>query len=228
MNPIKTTAHQAGWLYFVFMVVAIYREFLAPRFVVAGDAAATARNIAGAETSYRLVILTGFVTLVLFLLVVERLHKLLAGVDRGLAMQMVLLVAVGVAAAVANLLLQLAPLVLLGNADELSAFPRAQLEALSLGSLRLHARGAGVISAFWGLWLFPFGVLVTKSRFLPRILGILLVIAGVGYLVGSVTLLIAPEHRQLVTRIVMPLYFGEVPIIFWLLIRGASEPRSRE
>ena len=136
-----------------------------------------------------------------------------------------LLVTVGVAVSFANLLTRFAPLVLLSDADYLSVFAKPQLEALALGFLRFHSGGAIVAMGFWGLWLFPFGALVIKSRFLPRILGFLLLIAGAAYLGSSVTALALPDLRHAVARVAMPLYFGEVPIIFWLLIKGARVPQ---
>ena len=111
MNHTKATVHQAGLLYFLFMIVAIIGEFLSPTFVVPGDAAATAQNINAGEFSYRLGILTGLVTLLLFIFLVERLYKLFRDVDRSQALLMVLLVAIGVSVALANMLNKFAPLV---------------------------------------------------------------------------------------------------------------------
>jgi hypothetical protein len=162
MNQTKTTAHQAGVLYFLFMIVAIFGEFFSPTFMVPGDAAATARNILAAESAYRLAILTGLVTLLVFILLVERLYKLFRDVDRGQALLMVLLVTVGVSVALANMLNKFAPLMLLSGADYLSVFTKSQLDALALGFLRFHSGGVIITMAFWGLWLFPFGILVIK------------------------------------------------------------------
>lgn len=227
MNQTKATAHQAGVLYFLFMIVAIFGEFFSPAFIVPGDAAATARNITAGESTYRLGIMTSFVTLLLFTLLVERLYRLFRDVDRGLALLMVLLVTVGVAVALANMLNKFAPLVLLSGADYLAAFTKPQLDALAMGFLRFHSSAAMVATAFWGLWLFPFGALVIKSRFFPRVLGVLLLVAGLAYMITSITALTLPDRRQVVSRIMMPLYFGEVPIIFWLLIKGAALVRSQ-
>lgn len=222
MSSTNAIARRAGVLYFLFMIVAIVGEFVLPSVVVPGDAAATARNITTAELSYRIGILTGFVTLVLFIFLVATLYELFRDVDRSQALLMVLLVSIGVAVALANLLNKFAPLVLLSGADYLSVFTKPQLDALALGALRWHSGAATVAMAFWGLWLFPFGILVIKSGFLPRILGFLLMIAGVAYLTTSVTSIVLPEYRSVVSRLMMPLYFGEVPIIFWLLIKGAT------
>ena len=84
-----------------------------------------------------------------------------------------------------------------------------------------------MVTAFWGLWLFPFGILVIKSGFFPRVLGILLLVAGFAYLMTSVTSIVLPRSLHVVSQIMMPLYFGEVPIIFWMLIRGAKAPEVR-
>jgi len=86
----------------------------------------------------------------------------------------------------------------------------------------LHGQGLVVASIFWGLWLFPFGMLVMRSGFIPRILGVLLMIAGFGYLTSSFTSLLLPQYAKFVGQFAMVLYFGELPIIFWLLIWGAK------
>lgn len=225
MNSTKATARRAGVLYFLFMIVAIVGEFFFPAFMVPGDATATARNITAAELTYRIGILNGFVTLVIFIFLVVSLYKLLKDVDKSQAMLMVVLVSIGVAVALANLLNKFVPLVLLSGADYLAVFTKAQLDALTLGFLRFHRSGVIVTTAFWGLWLFPFGILANKSGFFPRILGILLMVAGFAYLATSVTAITLPAYRHVVSQVMMPLYFGEVPIIFWLLIKGASVPQ---
>jgi hypothetical protein len=205
------------------MIVAIVEQFLFPRFMVAGDAAATAANIAAAETTYRAGIVLGLATHVIFILVVVALYVLLKEVNEGQALLMVLLVSVGVAVALSNMVYRFAPLVLLdgGAADYLSVFSMPQRQALALETLRLRGSGNAIPMAFWGLWLLPFGLLVARSGFLPRILGILLLVAGVAYLASSVTRIVFPDQASVIAPFLMPLYFGEVPIIFWLLMKGA-------
>jgi hypothetical protein len=225
MSTLKRAAHRAGALYFLFMIVAIVGEFFFPAFLVPDDAGATARNIIAAETTYRVSILMGFITLVIFIFLVVSLHRLLRDVDESQALRMVLLVSIGIAVSLANLLEKFMPLVLLsGGADYLSAFTRPQLEALALSFLRWHGSGTALSTAFWGLWLFPFGTLVMRSRFVPWIFGLLLMVAGTAYLVTSVTAIVLPAQRHVVSQLMMPLYLGEVPIIFWLLIRGVRVP----
>jgi len=224
MSSLKTTAQKAGLLYLLFSLVAICDEFfLSGGIVVSGDAAATARNIIASELTYRISILTGFVDLILFVLLVVSLYNLFKDVNRKHAMLMVLLVSMGIGISLVNVALKTAPLILLSGSDYLSVFTKPQLDALALGFLSLRGSGAMVATAFWGLWLFPFGMLVIRSGFIPKLFGILLFVAGFAYFTSSVTSIVLPDYRHTVNQIVMPLYFGEIPIIFWLLIKGAKE-----
>jgi hypothetical protein len=94
--------------------------------------------------------------------------------------------------------------------------------------IRLHTQGLDVASIFWGLWLFPFGVLAVKSGFIPRIFGYLLFVAGFAYVVNAFTSLLVPQYASQVGKVAMILYFGEPPIMLWLLIMGAWGPRANE
>jgi hypothetical protein len=126
-----STARKAGIVYFLFMLIAIYSEFLLPQLVVRGDAAATAANINANELTYRFGILSGLATQVVFLFLVVLLYRLLVDVDKGLATLMVVLVSVGVAVALANMLNRFAPLQLQGGDTYLCAFTKPQLDAAS-------------------------------------------------------------------------------------------------
>ncbi len=226
MDSIKAKAHRAGALYFLFLVVGLVDMFGFSYLIVQEDAAATVRNILAAETTYRLGILTDFVTLLIFMFLIVSLYTLLKDADRWHALLMLLLVSVGVAIGMANLFNKMAPLILLKDSGYLSVFSKPQIDALVLGFLRLNTSGNNLAAAFWGLWLFPFGILVIKSAFFPRVLGVLLLIAGFGYLTSSVTSIVLPAYEHLVSRVTMPLLLGEFPIIFWLLIKGAKAPQS--
>ena len=226
MNSIQAKARRAGALYFLFLIVGLVDMFAFSGFVVPGDAAATAGNILAAEQLFRIGILTDFVALLIFIPVVVSLYNLLESVDRWHARLMLLLVSAGVALGFANLLTKIAPLVFLSGAEYLAAFTKPQLDALALGFLTVNTGGNAVDTAFWGLWLFPFGILVIKSRYFPRVLGILLVIAGLALLTTGVTTLVLPAYERVVSRVMMPLSLGELPIIFWLLIKGAKAPQG--
>jgi hypothetical protein len=122
-----------------------------------------------------------------------------------------------------NVLNDIAALILVSGASFLSVFETPQRDALAYLFLRLHGQGIIVASIFWGLWLFPFGLLVIRSGFIPRVL---LMIAGSGYLVSSFTTLVLPQYQRLLGSFALILGLGELPIIFWLLIWGAKMKRS--
>jgi hypothetical protein len=226
MNSMKVTARRAGAVYLLFMIVGLVDLFGFSGFMVPGDATATARNIIAGEPTYRVGMLTDFASLVLFIFLVVSLYNLLKDVAKWQALLMVLFVSVGVSVGLANLITKIAPLILLSGANYLSVFSRPQLDTLALAFLSLNGKGNTVDSIFWGLWLFPFGILVIKSGFIPRILGILLLVAGVANTASNVISIAVPTYSHVVSQITMPFMFGEFPIIFWLLIKGTKDSQQ--
>jgi hypothetical protein len=105
-------------------------------------------------------------------------------------------------------------------------FSKPQLEALSLTFHTLNEEGNNIAGIFWGLWLLPLGTLVIRSGFLPKVLGVFLWVAGLAYLISSLTAIAFPAQSDSVSRVLMPLLFAEFPIIFWLLIKGARLPQT--
>lgn len=222
MHSLRAAARRTGALYFLFMIVGLIDLYAFAGFLVPGDATATARNITAAGFTYRIGILTDFVALILFVFLVVSLYNLLSGVQKWHAMLMVVLVSIGVAVGLANLFNKIAPLILLDGGQYQAVFTKPQVDALALGCLSLNDHGNNVDTVFWGLWLFPFGMLVIKSGFFPRVLGILLLVAGVGNVASGVTAILLPAYSHVVSRVAMPLVLGEFPMIFWLLIKGAK------
>jgi hypothetical protein len=113
------------------------------------------------------------------------------------------------------------------GAGFLSVFEKAQLDALAYLFLRLHTQGITVASVFWGLWLFPFGLLVIRSGFIPRIFGVLLIVAGVAYLASAFATIVVPRYAPVVSQVALPLEVAEVPIVLWLAIWGARPGAQR-
>jgi hypothetical protein len=227
-TEIKRTARRAGLLYLAMSIFAMIGYFyLRPRFVISGDAAATARNILEHEQLYRTSILIDLVTQFAFILVVLALYRLFEDVDRNQARLMVALVGIGIAAQFASFAFNVAPLILLSGADYLSALNRPQLEALAYASLGLAGKQGELLTSIWGLWLFPFAVLTMKSGFLPRFLGVLLILSGVAYVVSCVAAVVFPAHVGTVYKLAFPFYFGEFLVVLWLAIIGAK-PRAAE
>jgi hypothetical protein len=230
MNSTKKQARVAGWLYLLAAIPApIGLVYVPGKLIVSGDATATADRIRASESLLRIGIASELLSQIIFIFVVLALYRLFKAVNEALARQVVVLGAlVSVPIMFLNVLNEIAALILVSGADFLSVFDKNQLDALALLFLRLHDQGINVASIFWGLWLFPFGILVIRSDFIPRLLGILLFIAGSGYLVSSFTSVLLPQYAQRVGQIAMVLEFGELPIVFWFLIRGLRPFRKTE
>jgi hypothetical protein len=223
MDQTRKTARFAGLLYLLIGITApIGLVYVPGALIVPGDATATADHIRASGMLLRIGIASELFhqTIVIFLVLV--LYRLFKAVDERQASLVVILGAlVSVPIVFVNVLNEIAALVLVSGAGFLSAFNKGQLDALAYLFLRLHSQGFIVASIFWGLWLFPFGILVIRSRFIPRVLGVLMMIAGSAYLASAFTSLLLPRYASLVGQFAMVLEIGEVPIIFWLLIWGA-------
>ena len=223
MSSTQKQARAAGRLYLLLALTAPLGLMYVPgKLIVPGNATATADNLRASEWLLRLGIASELVHQVIVIFLVLALYRLFKPVDEALARQVVVLGAlVSVPIVFVNVLNNVAALILVSGADFLSVFEKPELDALAYLFLRLHGQGIVVASIFWGLWLFPFGLLAIRSRFIPPVFGVLLLIAGVGYVASSFVTLVLPRYAELAQKIAMPLVFGELPIIFWLLIRGA-------
>jgi hypothetical protein len=223
MHPTDKAARIAGAWYLSLVLTGPFTLIYVPRtLIVRGNAAATANNILAHETLFRLGIVAELIGSVTFIFVVLALYRLLSSVNTTRAAQMVALALVSVAVGFVNVLNNIAALTLFRGADFLAAFEKPQRDALAMLFLRLHGQGIVISEIFWGLWLFPFGLLVMRSRFLPWILGALLIVNCFAYLVVSLTSLLAPSYASVVNRFATIPETGELWIMLWLLIKGAK------
>jgi hypothetical protein len=190
--------------------------------IVRGNATATANNILAHETLFRLGIVADLITSVIFICLVMALYRLFSGVNKTHALLMVALVLVSAAVGFMNVLNNIAALTLFRGADFLAVLDKPQRDALAMLFIRLHSQGNVINEIFWGLWLLPFGLLVMKSRFLPLILGVWLIIDGFAYVVLSFIGLLLPQHYEAAFRSAFPALLGELAIMLWLLIKGAK------
>jgi hypothetical protein len=214
-------ARIAGLLYLFMSVTSTIALSRIPSWSTSGEGLhGIAGKIAAAPFQYRFGIVCDLAAQALFVVLVIALFELFKGVNRRLALLMVALVLVQVPMAFANLLLAAAPLALQSGADYLSAFSKDQLDALTAAAL--HVRGYGIksIMVFWGLWLLPFGLLAFRSGFIPRLLGMLLVIGCFGHVAVGLTSLLLPNYERAVAPLTA-LAFGEILIALWLLLKGA-------
>lgn len=219
---IKRVARTAGWLYLAMSMLAIASYLgLDQRFEVHDDPAATAARILAGEQLYRLNILLKLVGNTLFVLVVAALYRLFEEVDRHQARLMVALVGVGIAAQLCGLALEMAPLVLLRDSRPVAVLGQEQSEVAAYLALRIQAQLAKLLTWVWGVWLFPFAVLVIRSRFLPNVLGVLLLGSGAAYVATGAIAITLPRFAPLVSRVALPFYFGEFVVVLWLALVGA-------
>jgi hypothetical protein len=227
MSSLRREARFAGLLYVVASLVGALRLIYIPeKLFVAGNAAATAANIAAHETLFRLGILSDLFGSVLFLFVTLALYRLLDRVNHALAVVMVILGGLMITPIFfLNTMNDAGALWFARGADFLSVFDARQREALAFLFVRLHHHGILANEIFWGLWLVPFGILVYQSRFLPRILGAWLVVACFGWLAIACAGLLFPAWEDKVYDWAQPATLGEVLTILWLAIVGAREPR---
>ena len=224
MTTLSKNARIAGLLYFGLTLTGPVRLIYIPSVLfVSGSAAATAHNIASHDLLFRAGIFADLLSGVLNVFLALALYRLLAGVDRALAVTMVILGGIlSVPIYFLNTLNDVGALLFAHGTDSLSAFSRPQQEAMTMLFVNLHHYGVLVNEVFWGLWLLPFGLLVYKSDFLPRILGVWLVVNCFAYLAQVVSGVLLPQFSETVANIALPVQFGEVAIMLWLIVIGAK------
>lgn len=223
MHPTDKAARIAGAVYLSMVLTAPFSLIYVPsKLIVRGNAAATADNILSHETMFRLSIMGDLVGQVIFICLAIALYRLLRDVNKTWAWLMVSFVLVSAAVGFLNTLNNVAALILFRGGEFLTVFDAAQREALGMLFIRLHSQGQFIDEIFWGLWLFPFGLLVFRSGFLPRFLGIWLIIACFAWIALSITAQFFPTHYSAAFAWLQPAFFAEMAIMLWLLIRGAN------
>jgi hypothetical protein len=227
MTLLSKNARVAGLLYILASVVGVLRLMYIPnKLFVYGNATETAANIAAHESLFRLGIASELLGAALWLFVPLALYRLLKGVDQTLAMLMVILGSLmQVPLFFVNVVTDVAALLFARGSGYLSVFDKPQRDAFARLFLDLHHQLDLANFVFAGLWLFPFGLLVYKSRFLPRFLGVWLMIACFAWLAFSFTGLLFPAYQDKAFSITQPIALGEVATMLWLVIMGAKEQR---
>jgi hypothetical protein len=223
MHPTVKSARIAGAIYLSLVLVAPFSMLYVPgKLIVHGNAAATADNILAHETMYRLSIFGDLIGHVIFICLGIALYRLLSSVNKTWALLMVAFVLVSAAVGFLNTLNNIAAVILFRGGEFLSVLDKSQRDALAMLFLRLHSQGEFINEIFWGVWLFPFGLLVYRSGFLPRILGIWLIIACFAWVALSITAQFFPTNYSAAFGWLQPAFFAEMAMMLWLLIRGAN------
>ncbi len=222
MSWIKDPGRVAGFLYLLLLAAPLRLVYIPSKLFVSGNATATANNIAAHETLFRLGIVGDLFTGTMVIFLVLALYRLFKDVDQNLAVLMVILGGLMPAALYFfNVVNDAAALILVRGADFLSVFEKPQRDALAMLFLRLHDQAVIAAQIFWGLWLIPLAILIYRSGFLPRFLGVWLTINGFAYVALSFVGWFLPRYLAVAFNSAFPALTGELALMLWLLIKGA-------
>ncbi len=226
MTSRNKTARAAGTLYLILIISGIINLMYIPsKFIVWTDASKTIENIVNSEFLFRLGIVSGIITFLTFLLLPLVLYKLLNKINKVHAYLMVIFALVSIPISFVNILNKFSVLTLISKTEYLQELEKTELQTQVMLHLDYYNNGIEISQIFWGLWLFPFGYLVYKSGFLPKLLGILLMAGCFGYLITFLGgFLYSDFHKTIFSTIVgLPASIGEIGICLWLLIMGTNK-----
>jgi hypothetical protein len=225
----QSYARIGGILYLLIIAAGLFAQFIRDRFIVPGNAAATASNITNDAFMFRLGLSADLSTFVCAVPLTIILYVLLKPVSRDAALLMLGFNVVCDAIGGLNVLNTYRPLQLLGGAAYLKAFSREQLEAMAQLSLNTHSVGFNVAMIFFCCSCLALGYLIFTSGLFPRALGVLMAIAGVSYLTLSTAQLLSPRlASMLFPLILVPAFIGELSFAVWLTVKGMNLARWQE
>ena len=226
MKSSKKIARLAGFLYLLHFITFFLADNGVHSTAVGSiDVAATAQNIMASERLFRIGFVSFLLTAVFFFLSAWALYVLLKPVNKDIALLFMLLNLGGVAIWCSSQVSEFAALLLLSGADYLKVFQADQLQALVMLSLNLYQNGFMIAQILLNLWLFPLGYLVFKSGFLPRVLGILLIMDGFAMLIWFFQFFLLPGYEVISTLGLAVGFIAEGLFCLWLLIKGVKDQK---
>lgn len=220
----RPRARIIGVVYLLYFLTAVFAEFFMRGLVVSGDAAATANNILAHQPLFRLGLATGLIATAFYIAVTALFYDLFKHVNRSLSLLAAFFSLVGCAILAFASLFRIAPLVVLGGGQYLSAFKVEQLRALAFLFLELSGQGVDICFVFFGVYCLLIGYFIFRSAFLPRILGVLMAFAGLGWL----TFLSPPLPNYLSPYIQVLGVLAEGSLMLWLLVMGVNVAKWEE
>lgn len=226
MTSTRNPGRVAGFWYLLLILIGPLRLIYIPRkLFVEGNAAATVNNIAAHELLFRYGIVSELVGGVVLVLLGMAFYRLFKGVDQNLAALVLIFGGVmpGLLFLVA-VVSDAAALMVVRGGDFLSVFDKPQRDALAMLFLNLRDQQDTAAEILWGVWLFPLALLVYRSRFLPRFLGVWLALGGIAYVLLSLTGELVPQYQGKVFAYAQPVFLGELALMLWLVIKGARPP----
>ena len=222
--PPRPKARITGVVYLLYFLTAILAEVFMKGIVVSGDAAATANNIQAHEPLFRLGLGTGLIATAWYIALTALLYELFKPVNRSVSLVAAFFSLVGCAIQAFGAVFQLAPLVISGSSADLSAFKPEESQALALILFKLDSQAQTITLVFFGLYCLLIGFLIFKSTFLPRILGVLMALAGLGWL----TFLAPPLANALSPYALVLGFLAELSLMLWLLVKGVNVERWKQ
>jgi Domain of unknown function (DUF4386) len=223
MTSLKKTARRAGLLYLLIVIASVYGHMYVPsQIFVMGDVAATANNVLAKEFLFRSCIVAGLIETTAFMVLALTLYRLFKEINAQQARLMVAFMSIQVPLAFAFAVIKFMALMILKN-EGWGIIQGSELPGAAVMFLNIIRYGSTVLGILAGLWLLPLGMLVFRARFIPQILGILLIVAGMGNVIHGVMAVLFPAYGQ--TPVLAFAFFalGEIPIMLWLLARGVKE-----
>lgn len=227
MGTNKRTARLAGLIWLLMCVFGPIAQLIRSKLFVTGNMGATAENLRSNEFLFRLGFVSDLVMMVLFLMLPLVLYKLFSSVDKNLSILMVVFVMVSVPINMLNLLNEFAAFHVLSGAGYLNVIGAEQLMAEAMRSHELYLHGYEIANVFFALWLIPLGLLVYKSQFLPKILGILLVVGGCSLFLEVFIYFLLPGYEIVNTILLIPQTLSEFAFLIWVLMKGINETKIK-
>lgn len=231
----RSRARITGVVYLLFFLTAIAGEIFLRQAGISGiqlnasgAAAATANKVLAHEALFQLGFALTLISIACYVALTALFYRLFRPVSRSLALIAAFFSLVGLAIQAFGSLFQLAPLVVLGGSPYLSVFNVKQLQALALLFLNLNAQTGYISLVFDGLWLLLIGYLIFRSTFLPRILGVLMPIAGLCYLTNSFANFLSPEFAAYLVPYILIPGVAEILLAVWLFVMGVNAQRWKE
>jgi Domain of unknown function (DUF4386) len=222
VNSRKKTARLAGLLYFIWIITGLIALFYIPSQIkTGGDAINASQNVLAHELLFRANIVNDLLSSTIWIFMVLILYRLFKRVDERQAKLMVVFVIVQIPVVFFMEAFSITSLMIF-KGEILKTFENGQRLDMAMLFLKINDYVASTLVLFWGLWLLPLGILVYKSRFLPRFIGIWLLINGFAYLILSFIELLFPQYKETVMKFAFPAMLGEVVFMLWLLIKGAK------
>ena len=221
----KQLGRHAGIAYFILVLTGIFSLMYVPsQIYVSGDPVATAANIRSSESLFRLGITAEIISNIAFLLLPLLLYRLFYKFNKTASVLMVTLAVISIPVTLANIQNEFSAIALVQALD----FPTAELESEVMFYMKRYFNGHLIAQIFWALWLFPLGYMVYKSGYIPKILGVFLMVGCLGYLIEFFGLVLLPDFRDLAIApyVTIPASIGEIGTCLWLLIMGARETKS--